>query len=134
VSCHATQRSIRLDGNISYSAPNFPNFRLGALTGSVCDTLVATQERAIFGGYDIQFYPNPASENLNIEVSMPDFALWNVQIALQDLLGNLVYQAFLPPFTSIHKVDTSLLANGVYIVSLKMNEKTKISKKVILLH
>lgn len=132
MACRAVQRRFSLPVAISYALPHFPNFRLGALRGSPCDTLTTTQE--LSEGYELKLYPNPAEGNLRLDLSLPDFEPSNTTIEFYDLLGNRIYHAFLPPFTPIHNVDVSLFANGVYIVSLQINGKMKLAKKVTILH
>ncbi|MBK7808866.1 MAG: T9SS type A sorting domain-containing protein [Saprospiraceae bacterium] len=39
VDCQVTQHAIRLPTRIAFGLPNFPNYRLGPLDGSPCDTL-----------------------------------------------------------------------------------------------
>ncbi len=39
VACQVHQRAIHLPNYNDYSIPNFPNFRLGPIDGSICDTL-----------------------------------------------------------------------------------------------
>jgi len=39
VACQVRQRAIHLPNYNNYSIPNFPNFRLGSIDGSECDTL-----------------------------------------------------------------------------------------------
>jgi Secretion system C-terminal sorting domain len=132
LACRAIQRRYLLLESISYALPYFPNFRLGALRGSPCDTLTTTQE--LSESYELKLYPNPADGNLSLDLSLPDFAASNTTIDLEDLFGKRVYHASLPPFTPIHRIDVSLFANGVYLVSLKINGKTKIAQKVTILH
>jgi hypothetical protein len=134
LACRAVQRRYRLLESISYALPYFPNFRLGALRGSPCDTLTTTQEISNLGGYGMKFFPNPATDMLNIDVTMPDFDQANATIEIHDVLGNQVYHAPLSPFTSIHNVDVSFLANGVYLVSLQINGKMKTIRKVTIFH
>jgi PKD domain len=39
IACQLRQRAIHLPNYNNYSIPNFPNYRLGPIDGSVCDTL-----------------------------------------------------------------------------------------------
>jgi hypothetical protein len=134
LACRAVQRRFVLKSPIMDAIPRFPNFRLGSLRGSACDTLTAMQELSHSGGYEMKLYPNPATEMLTIDVAMPDFDIQNLSIDVSDVFGHSVYRAPLPPFTPIHQVDVSSFGNGVYVVSLKINGKTKKNQKVMILH
>jgi hypothetical protein len=48
----------------SSSLPNYPNFHLGALVGSACDTVGAVQQ--LSNTNHLQVYPNPVNEVLYI--------------------------------------------------------------------
>jgi hypothetical protein len=58
-SCLFRQSYIQLP-TFSGGVPNFPNYRLGALAGSPCDTLTSINEQAA-QEQTIKVFPNPAS-------------------------------------------------------------------------
>ena len=68
VACDVQQHSIRLPVLTDRTCPNFPNFRLGPLPGSQCDTLTHSDyPNAVH--CDLRVFPNPASEILSIRVT-----------------------------------------------------------------
>jgi Secretion system C-terminal sorting domain len=93
--------------------PNFPNFRLGALRGSVCDTLgieegvdtlASSPNPYQVGG--IRVFPNPASDILNIEIPSYSVPLY---YKLYDVLGREMQNGVLQ-----NQLSLKNLQNGIY--------------------
>lgn len=65
--CHFEQHGIALPANNGFGLPNFPNFRLYGLEGSICDTLLSAS-----GGPPqtesppIKIFPNPANGRVTV--------------------------------------------------------------------
>jgi Secretion system C-terminal sorting domain len=93
--------------------PNFPNFRLGALRGSVCDTLGIEEGVTVGtspppeGGEHIRIFPNPANGILNVDIGEKDLSLY--QYKLYDVLGRAVQSGVLENQISLKKLN-----NGIY--------------------
>jgi Secretion system C-terminal sorting domain len=133
LACKAVQRKYRLVNSIYDQLPIFPNYRLGASQGSACDTLSASQEPYPLP-YHLKLYPNPAVEDLGVDITLPTYNRADTKIEVFDMVGRQVYVTQLPPFTAIHHVDVSSFASGVYLVCLKVNNYPVMSKKVTILH
>lgn len=131
VACNVKQRSIKLFTYNLESIPNHPNYRLGALKGSPCDTLhgVGVATKDIENNFDVKVYPNPANENINLS--------WNndinrvVTITLIDILGKVLFKA-----NSIENnliIDTSQFPTGAYQLKINTedNSNTDIRKIII---
>jgi hypothetical protein len=92
--------------------PNFPNFRLGALRGSVCDTLGI--EEGVTVGMDetpperasLKVFPNPANSVLNVEIPENGVSL---HYKIYDVLGREMQNAILKTQISLKN-----LQNGIY--------------------
>ncbi|MFN3841549.1 MAG: T9SS type A sorting domain-containing protein, partial [Cyclobacteriaceae bacterium] len=79
----------------------------------------------------IEVYPNPASHELNIV--LPEPAQAPTPIVLIDSHGrNLMEQAFLPG-QQMKTLNTSQLADGLYIIQLRSQNGT-VRKKVLIIH
>ena len=89
VGCNVRQHSVRLPAFAFRTLPNFPNFRLGAVAGSVCDTLgysaTSPQKAQV-----LKVFPNPTSGILHIENLPPQ-----ARVVVYDALGREV--ADIPP-------------------------------------
>ncbi len=129
VSCHAVQDKFLLERYFFSSVPSFPNFRLGALRGSPCDTIVTTQDLAAAQLYDLRLFPNPARDNLNIDLTMPSYDALSIEIRIFDIAGKLLYSTLMSPYTSIHNVNISAFANGTYFVQLLVNGQRQVTRK-----
>jgi hypothetical protein len=92
--------------NVSF--PNLPNFNLGALSMSSCDTLTEINKNKI---ENISLYPNPAGEYLILEESFNDF-----YYEIYDLTGIKIFSE-----TKINNriISIDKLQNGLYLLKLK---------------
>ena len=110
---------------ISYhlaAVPYFPNYRLGPVAGSPCDTLsVGVNE---LQASQVLLYPNPTKGNLNIslgklcnDISLRLFSLQGQVLLTQKWDYGTALTLALPP-----------LANGLYLVEIKCNEGVVVKK------
>ena len=112
--CHVIQRGLALAYWNLLSLPNYPNFRLGSLDGSSCDTLgidnvVATA--ALPRKEEIaKVFPNPANDILNIETKNNTIFL---SYKIYDILGREVQTG-----TATNAISTQKLQNGIYFLSI----------------
>ena len=67
VACDLQQHSLLLPTFNKLSLPNFPNYRLGALEDSPCDTLETATINPLLENTELSLYPNPAQDILTIE-------------------------------------------------------------------
>jgi len=75
LSCDFDTLVISLEGTrVTFGLPNMPNYNLGALEGSPCDTLLAINP-ADPVTFDVKAYPNPAQESLKITCTPADIIL-----------------------------------------------------------
>lgn len=117
--CNFQQHSVQLL-TPSAGVPNFPNYRLGPLLGSPCDTLglgIAQAEKE----KQLTIYPNPASDYITIDYGNTNWAKGNVDLEILNALGQIVYAQTLPSYSGFQKVDVSYLPQGYYAVQLKRN-------------
>jgi hypothetical protein len=116
--CELKQNAITLPVYITWAIPFFPNFRLGALKGSSCDTLTTpTQEINTIG--QLKIYPNPATNILKIDMTLDDYsALDKCQLRIVDIVGKVHQMYPLSNFASIKEISVANLSNGLYFVQL----------------
>jgi hypothetical protein len=105
--------------------PYFPNYRLGPITGSVCDSLTAVHE---LQAQDISVYPNPAKDNLFITSSRSlnetVITLFNIhsQILLQQSPGfGNNFELSIPPD----------IGTGIYMLRIQSKEGV-VTKKIVI--
>jgi hypothetical protein len=116
--------------------PNFPNFRLGALKGSPCDSL------GIEAGVTVSTAPlTPPKEDFKLSVfpnPATDYTLllWESPLAettvldVSDAIGQVIFHTILPKETTYYKLPLQNLPVGVYITTLH-REGFKVSEKII---
>lgn len=130
-SCDFQQHSIHLPGP-SLSVPSFPNYRLGTLQGSSCDTLtdLTKIERSSKESILLSF-PNPATDFVVFDYGFTDWNKGDIELEITNELGQLICGKRLPRYSGFQKVDISLFANGIYNARIKRgNAVVAVSKFV----
>jgi len=84
--CNFIRKSLFLPSYSCWGLPNYPNFRLGAAKGSLCDTITGMPyEKEV-----VLLFPNPyvSGDNLNLQYNGKAPA----EFILYDITGRLVYR------------------------------------------
>jgi hypothetical protein len=132
VACNLRQHSVHLPAFMVRGLPNYPNFRLGPVDGSACDTLGFNEVNSPAhappetGGF-IKVVPNPAANELTIQYS--DFQ--NKQLIITDVLGRP--QKSVPLESEETTVNIQNFSNGIYYVSIYENNRLLGSCKLVVL-
>ncbi len=132
VACNVIQHGVQLNGWDLNTMPNFPNYRLGPLKGSPCDTLsVATKELSP-ADYGLKVFPNPASDRIQIDITLPHYdPSTKTEVVIADLSGEIVQKYIMPDFAYLATLDVSKLASGVYSVQLRQRNKVLAVEKLV---
>jgi hypothetical protein len=122
--CHAAYKEPPHSciGNIYYSGytPFYPNYRLGALEASPCDTLrVMDPPEEDTTAYRIHIWPNPGNGFIQVEITLPEYQNEDTHIRLYDLLGREVYTYRWAPYAYLHTIDATALSAGTYLLQLE---------------
>jgi len=112
------------------SVPNHPNYYLGRLVGSPCDTLTNINDLA---EHDFKFSisPNPSNGTFKIMYLLPQNNKGTFEVF--DITGKKVFSYSLPPWSTLQNFDLSFLGNGVYHCSITSNNQ-RVNKKLIILN
>jgi hypothetical protein len=126
--CDFDTLSISLGGNsVVFGLPNMPNYNLGALAGSECDTLgTAIQEEQLPLKNEFTIYPNPAKIFFSIKLNATHQEPFTLMI--DDVLGRNVL--YLSKAMSDVQIDVSMLRTGIYMVHIKSKGNELISGKL----
>ncbi|MBP9549894.1 MAG: T9SS type A sorting domain-containing protein [Chitinophagales bacterium] len=129
--CLFDTANISLGGHKSLlGLPNFPNYNLGALAGSECDTIIAGINHIDKVPDEINIYPNPASNTINI--LMPAKYLSESQgdlnITIYNNIGQLVKEIHLNNISEIISFNIDELSSGFYTIRL-MQKSSLISSE-----
>jgi hypothetical protein len=113
IACDFVQGGLPLPKD-NLTIPYFPNYDLGPLSGSPCDT-VYTNLEATNTIYNFRIYPNPASWWVNIVYDLKDDASFE----LVDLYGRRVAAVSLFHYFKNRTLDVHELSEGVYAYTIK---------------
>ncbi|HQQ51452.1 MAG TPA: T9SS type A sorting domain-containing protein, partial [Spirochaetota bacterium] len=105
-----------------YGLPNNPDYDLGALIGSVCDTLTGISPLYPPKGDLINIYPNPVNNILFIS-GLSDA---KNELVVYDIYGRLIIEKQTNGTNG--SIDVSSLSDGVYNLRIK-NEAGEYFKK-----
>jgi Secretion system C-terminal sorting domain len=116
----------------TYGSPNlpyFPNFKLGALKGSSCDTLTTALKEPKEPDIKIKAYPNPTSDIFRLSFENTEGVGETPHtIQIFNTVGRVVKQIELKSLQDTN-IDTQGMASGVYI--LKVSAKNGVWSETI---
>ena len=104
--------------------PLYPNYELGPLQGSLCDTIstVSIQEPDI---ESVKVYPNPASDLLTVEI------LSDASLTLRNTLGQEILQKAIPQ-SGKTQINIANIPEGIYFYEILHEKKEVYYGKVII--
>lgn len=114
----------------AYGSNNHPNYYLGQLSGSTCDTLgltVANQNKE--NKLVINVYPIPANEQLNITYEPPTKA--NGIAIIYDTDGKLLKTQTLPIWSAAQSINVKDIPNGIYALKVTIDNRTTMIKVLV---
>jgi hypothetical protein len=114
--------------------PRFPNFRLGPVVGSPCDTLTVSTFAPEPVKAQMVLRPNPATSHAVADISVSDYSAdMQLSLTVTDLSGSEVAQYSVPPYAALQRIETEYLPNGVYFVALKSRGRLLRTEKLVVL-
>ena len=101
--------------------PNMPNYNLGALIGSPCDTITTSAGNPLSTFHSqLSTYPNPASSNSQITFTYPSLSSPS-EIIINNIDGKEVARYSLPLWSNIQHLKLPRLAACIYVARLLSN-------------
>ncbi len=127
LACDVQQHSVVIPCYNGTTVPNHPNYYLGPLVGSPCDTLTSVNDLA---EHDFKFSisPNPNNGNFRIMYLLPQNKSGKLEIF--DINGRVVYSQNLPPWSTLQNISLPRVANGVYNCTITSNGN-RVHKKLV---
>jgi hypothetical protein len=138
LSCDFVPYGFRLPwyGN-TFGIPCYPNYRLGPLIGSPCDTIYKTDTTATVSthqGMDetiIKIFPNPATNYTIVDYGFTDWSKGPVSLEIRNDLGQTVYSQQLSMYSGFQKIEVSKLTSGTYTALIKRSTGVVASGKFV---
>lgn len=126
--CDLQQHSLFLNAFNKSTLPNHINYQLGALTGSVCDTLTAIEqvEPAL---KNVTVFPNPNHGEFTVYYTLPKNEAG--LLILYDINGKQVWRMNLPPWSTLQRLNLPQIASGLYALQLYSGNYS-VNKKIII--
>ena len=116
-SCHLMTKAYEV-GYYFYTVPTYPNYYLGALDNSVCDTLGLAIPPLAAESSVIELYPTPATTQLTIQTNNAEIE----EVNIYNATGSLVRAA--QPRTNKYLLPIETLPAGVYIAEVKTQQSS----------
>ena len=116
LACDMQQHAITLPTYFANSLPNHPNYHLGPVDGSVCDSLginAGVPERG--PPLRVSAYPNPSSGSFNLSYAA-QASMGHLEV--RDLSGKLLITERIPQWSTVHKVALPAARAGMYQCTL----------------
>lgn len=115
VGCNLVQRALRLPTWNFNSFPNHPNYFLGAVLGSVCDTVTGSQEFQI-KDHVLKVFPNPSHSGSIIRIQYPTLIDGGGVVQLINVIGQTLFEESLSAWSQVHELQIPSTANGTVLV------------------
>ena len=118
------------------NVPNHPNYKLGPLDDSLCDTLgidnviVSTSNPQEEHTQNFTIFPNPTTAAFTLQCIHP--VTKNTMLTLTDAMGRVVLQQSLTNGESNFEIEVADLVRGIYFYSISNREGVVGNGKVVL--
>jgi WD40 repeat protein len=107
------------------NVPNVPNFKLGGLVGSPCDTLDKASPTPKHSSWVL--YPNPV--NTKLKIAVPLSSTNSAAVSISTILGQqVVHETYSINASHEVELDVTALATGVYIVHAAVGAQNYVAK------
>jgi hypothetical protein len=127
--CDVQQHNINLGIWNFRSVPNHPNYYLGPVTGSLCDSLnlgIAEQGKHDFC---LSISPNPSNGTFKIIYLLPQNKPGTFEV--YDINGKKVYEQRLPPWSTLQWITLPEVSEGIYSCVIRSVNNIAVKKMVV---
>ncbi len=127
-----------MDLDFYLNSPPFPNYRLGPLAGSPCDTLEWPTEppQGPAQEWTFELGPNPASVSFTVRILPGEGLVQPTHLRVFDVPGRRLYDLPLDEQNLLvaHPVEVGHWPSGVYFVSLFSGRRVLATRKLVVIH
>jgi len=126
LACNMVQHGITTPTYYWNSLPNHPNYFLGALAGSPCDTLaLAVGGLGFARPTTAKAYPNPTTGTFNLSyAAQPTVG----ELEVRDVSGRVVLRERITQWSTVHAVSLAGQAAGLYNCSLRWGARSSATR------
>ena len=125
LACNVQMNSIHLPHINHGTIPNYPNYRLGPVIGSVCDSLTGINDKNAFQ-LSLKVFPNPSATGI-FHFQFNDIREQIQDLEISDVSGRIVFAIK----KNIYKVNISGVSSGIYFYSVITKAGKKFKGKLI---
>ncbi|MFM7901508.1 MAG: T9SS type A sorting domain-containing protein, partial [Bacteroidota bacterium] len=119
LACDLVQHGVPLPAFNYNSLPNHPNYFLGALAGSPCDTLTSLQTE-LTTNQQLNVFPNPNNGQFTLGFNArKDVGV----LEIYDAMGRMVFTEKVAQWSQFKKVDISDIPAGVYYCRIRWGDR-----------
>jgi hypothetical protein len=131
IGCNLQQHAIHLPCWSARGNVNHPNYYLGPVIGSTCDSLphVGINE---LNGHDFHFSisPNPSNGDFKIAYLLPqNKGGW---LEVYDINGRMFFKMPLPPWSSLQQINLPNLSDGIYNAAI-ISGSERADRKIVVI-
>ncbi len=123
LACQVDQHAIHLPCNIAVP-PNFPNYRLGEISGTSCDSLVTQTQFVSTELREIKLFPNPSNGIIRIKTDS------NIELKKM-ILVNCMGEKIIERKVIDTYLNISSFPPGIYFLSIEDNRGNWFQQKII---
>jgi hypothetical protein len=129
IGCNMVQHGIALPRYFGNSLPNHPNYHLGPVDGTVCDSLginvgIFDQGQPVV----VQAFPNPTTGQFTLSYSAQSVV---GELELRDLAGRIVRRESIPQWSTVHRVAIDQAAGGLYMCKIRWQGREAVVRIIV---
>jgi uncharacterized protein (DUF427 family) len=123
--CNVVQHGLYLDSALNWNTvPNHPNYFLGPVVGSICDSLsLGITDNVYDKNMLLTVNPNPAKNNFYLNYNLPTGK--NATLYVYNTLGNLIHKQWLYGVNNNLLIHCNTWPQGMYYLKVVMDNKER---------
>ena len=125
LACNVVQHAIQLPYNTS-GFPNFPNYELGRIPGSTCDTVYSSISE-LEKENEVSVFPNPSLTGI-FNFRFDDKSVEIKSLEVTDITGRIINSLL----NKSNQLNLSSAADGIYFYRVKTNKGKMYNGKIII--
>jgi hypothetical protein len=130
IACNVLQHSIQFPIDKGPVVPNHINYNLGAVSGSICDSLGLGIEETASNEPALSVTPNPSASGSELLFEFEMIKNTVAVLEVFDVTGKKLHSQKIQPGVNRHSVKLSL-PEGIYLARLSAKEKRYSAKFVV---